>query len=289
MEALLAWLMQGAVGPALVGLPVTLAATDLATTARRWFARRRHRDGLSRIVIAANGNGVGLSGAEFAAVRRLLERPDTWELAGHGTVEDLAARIGSCLTGADGGGLAAGRAIAAGLLEFAVGDLEPGLFQQVLFARLDRLRGGQNGLDEAMAAMHADLAALAANQAHADASRFAELMTQLGRVLDRLPGPAGRGDVAVYLAVLIRLLNTDPWLPGGQASHALIPASVERKLAIADASGVRGAADADELIRECERLVILGPGFGQDMAGPARCAAMRPGSPGRTGCGEDAR
>ena len=267
VEGLLAWLVQGAVGPALVGLPVTLAATDLAAAARRWFVRRRHRDGLSRIVRAASGDDVGLSRAEFAAVRGLLEQEGTWELAARGTVEDLAARIASCLTGGTSDGeLAAGRAIAAGLLEFAIGDLEPGLFQQVLFARLDRLRGGHVALDEAMAAMHADLAALAACQAVRDADRFAQLMGQLGQVLDRLPGPADRGEVAVYLAVLIRWLNTDPWLPGSHDGRPmLVPASVERKLAIADASHPAGlGADADELARECERLVVLGgPGSGK--------------------------
>ena len=41
------------VGPALVGLPATWAATDLAKAGGRWFRRLRHRDGLSRAVQAA--------------------------------------------------------------------------------------------------------------------------------------------------------------------------------------------------------------------------------------------
>jgi hypothetical protein len=41
---------QGAVGPALVVLPVTWAASDLAGAAGRWL---RRTDGLSRIVRAA--------------------------------------------------------------------------------------------------------------------------------------------------------------------------------------------------------------------------------------------
>lgn len=203
---LLTWLIQGAVGPALVGLPVTWAASDVAGAARRWFRRRRHSDGLSRIVRAATGGVADLSTSEFAAVRRLLEQESTWKVAGRGTVEDLAARIASCLTGrSDKGSLAAGRAIAGGLLEFVVCDLEPEWFQQVLFSRLDRLQTDQaRALDEAMAAVHADLAAITAYQHAAAAGRFNRLMGQLGWVLDRLPGPADQRQVAVYLAVLAR-------------------------------------------------------------------------------------
>jgi hypothetical protein len=122
----LTWLIQGAAGPALFGLPVTWAATDLAGAAGKWFRRLRRSDGLSRIIVAAAGSEVGLSGAEFAAVRGLLVQESTWPAVGRGTVEDLSVRIASCLRDrTDEDALAAGRAIAAGLLEFAVGDLEP--------------------------------------------------------------------------------------------------------------------------------------------------------------------
>ena len=164
MVPLLTWLIQGSIGPAVVALPATWAAGDLAGAARKWFRRLRRSDGLSRIVRAAAGD-VHLSDAEFGAVRRLLESETTWVEIGRGTVEDLAALIAPCLPDRDGGGsLAAGRAIAGGLLEFAVRDLEPEWFRQVLCARLDRMIAVQgnvlDALDQAMLSVHADLAAL---------------------------------------------------------------------------------------------------------------------------------
>jgi hypothetical protein len=111
------WLIQGAVGPAVVGLPVTWVASDLAGAATKWFRRLRRTDGLSRIVQAAAGQNLNLSGAEFAAVRQLLEQERTWVLAGQGTVENVAVWIASCLPGRpDEEALAAGRAVAGGLL-----------------------------------------------------------------------------------------------------------------------------------------------------------------------------
>ncbi len=99
MLPFLTWLIQGAVGPALVGLPVTWAVTDLSGAARRWFYRLRRSDGLSRIVRAASGGDIELSDAEFAAIRRLLEKESTWVEVGRGTVEELAELIASRLTG----------------------------------------------------------------------------------------------------------------------------------------------------------------------------------------------
>ena len=78
------------------------------------------RDGLSRIVQAAVDGDVVLSGAEFAAIRRLLKDGRTWELVGSGPVGNLAERIASRMP--DRGGdkaLATGWAIASGVLEFA--------------------------------------------------------------------------------------------------------------------------------------------------------------------------
>ena len=270
MDPFLAWLMQGGVGPAMVGLPVTWAATDLAGAARRWFRRLRRSDGLSRIVRAAAASDVGLSDAEFTAIWNLLEQESTWVLVGGGTVEDLADRIASCLPGRDEEvSLASGRAIAAGLLEFAVRDLEPELFPRVLFARLDRLENRQaSALDAAIASVHADLAAILAHQ-EADEARFAGVMGQLGLVLDRLPpGLADQRQVAFYLATLIRWLNSDPWPQHSElAGPELTPAAIERKLRMAS-TGSRPQKDedldADDLGRQCRRLVVLGgPGSGK--------------------------
>jgi NACHT domain len=268
MVPFLTWLIQGAIGPAAFGLPVTWSATELAEAAGRWFRRLRRSDGLSRIVRAAAGGDLVLSDTEFAAVRDLLKDEDTWVLVGRGTVEDLAARIASCLPGHDSrSSLAAGRAVAAGLLEFATGDLEPQWFQRVLFARLDRLHTDQaSALDQAMAGVHADLAALVAHRDVAEADRFGQLMGELSRVLDRLaPVSASEPEVAVYLAVLIRWLNTDPWLPGTPARGlAFAPAAVERKLTITCGGPGEQDADADGLGRQCVRLVVLGePGAGK--------------------------
>jgi hypothetical protein len=265
MLPLLTWMVQGAVGPALVGLPGTWAEADLAGAANRWFRRLRRSDGLSRIVRAAAGSGVDLSDAEFVGVRRLLEQESTWVQLGSGPVEDIAARIASCLPGrADGASLAAGRAIAAGLLEFTVRDLEPELFQQVIFARIDRLEARQaSALDEAILGVHADLAALLAHR-DADDARFGRVMGQLGLVLDRFPaGPAGRAELTVYLVALARWLNSDPWPQDTQPTGPpLTPAAIERRLRITGSSGEELAADG--LAARCTRLVVLGgPGSGK--------------------------
>jgi hypothetical protein len=187
VEPFLIWLMQGALGPALFGLPATLAGTDLVSATRQWFKRLRRSDGLSRIVRAAGG--CDLSGAEFMAVRRLLEQNSTWVEVACGRVEDLATMIASCLQRRAGdAAVVAGRAIACGLLEFTVRNLEPEWLQQVLFARLERTQAEQaTALDRAMVKVDADLAALFAVQGAADENRFAYVTGQLTRVLNQLP------------------------------------------------------------------------------------------------------
>jgi len=88
--ALVNWLVTGALGPALVALPVSWSAGWLGRLARRWLDRIRHEDGISRLILAADPP-IYLTGGELAAVRRLLEDPRTWRLVCEGTVEDLAA------------------------------------------------------------------------------------------------------------------------------------------------------------------------------------------------------
>jgi hypothetical protein len=258
----LEWLLGAAVGPAVFALPVNWGADALAGVARRWFKRLRRGDDLSRLVKAATGTSVDLARAEFDAVRRLLQDQQTWTMLGRGTVEDLANRIADCLPPRDGrtaeDSHAAALTIARGLLEFAVADLEPDLFQQVLMARLRRMETDQaSALDDAMFDLHDDLAA-----------GFASVMDQFKLVLDRLPpGPARRGEIAVYLRTLIDWLDTDPWPRDPQfGGPVLTPAAIERKLRITTARGPEREQDldADGLAQLCMRLVILGgPGSGK--------------------------
>jgi hypothetical protein len=192
---MLEWLLGAAVGPAVFALPVDWGADALAGAAQRWFKRLRRTDDLSRLVRAATGTSVDLAQAEFDAVRKLLQDQQTWTMLGQGTVEDLADRIAGCLPPRDGRTAEDSRfaalTIARGLIEFAVADLEPKLFQRVLMARLQRMETGQaSTLDEALLGLHA---------------RFASVMEQLKLVLDRLPpGPAGRGE---YWTRLSRFLG----------------------------------------------------------------------------------
>jgi hypothetical protein len=269
---MLAWLLGSGVGPAVVALPVTWAGDSLAGAAQRWFRRLGRMDDLSRLVKAATSTSVGLTRAEFGAVRHLLEAKETWRLAGRGTMEDLAIRVASCLppgkrrTAQDSH--VAALAIARGLLEFAVADLDPKLFQMLLLARLQRLETNQaSALDDALFGLHADLAARLAAQGGLDAQRFTSVMDHLKRLLDGLPpGPASRGEIVVYLQTLIDWLSSDPWpqyrrLGGPVLTHA----AIERRLAIAVTGGTSTRDhDADDLARSCQRLVILGgPGSGK--------------------------
>ena len=254
---MVSWLFGAGLGPAAVAVPLNWATDALAGAAQRWFKRLRRTDDLSRLVRAATGSSVDLTQAEFDAARKLLEDQQTWTMLGRGTVEDLAARIAACLPPRDGrtaeDSHAAALTIARGLIEFAVADLDPKLFQQVLMARLQRMETGQaSALDEALLGLHA---------------RFDTVMDQLKLVLDRLPeGPAGRGEIAVYLRTLIDWLNTDPWPRDSQfGGPVLTPAAIERKLRVTATGRERGQdLDADGLAQQCVRLVILGgPGSGK--------------------------
>jgi hypothetical protein len=265
------WLIGAGVGPAAVSLPVSWTGEWLAGVAQKWFRRLRRSDDLSRLVKAATGSRVDLTREEFDAIRCLLEDRETWDIAGRGTVDDLAARIGSCLSGdsrTSAGARAAALAIARGLLEFAVADMDAKLFQQLLMARLKRMEAGRaTALDEALLGIHADLAARLASQGELDELRFAALMAHLQRALDRLPpGAAERGEVVVYLRTLAEWLNTDPWPQDRRFSgHPLTPAVLERELraAVRDGAGWQ-VMNADVLASQCERLVVLGrPGSGK--------------------------
>ena len=112
--------------------------------------------------------------------------------------------------------------------------------------------GQASALDEALLGLHA---------------RFDSVMEQLKLVLDRLPpGPARRGEIAVYLRTLIDWLNTDPWPRDPQfGGPVLTPAAIERKLRITATGRDREQdLDADGLAQQCVRLVILGgPGSGK--------------------------
>ncbi len=269
---MVSWLLGAGLGPAAVAVPVNWAAAALAGAAQRWFKRLRHTDDLSRLVRAATGTSVDLTQAEFDVLRKLLEDQQTWSVAGRGTVEDLADRIADCLPPRDGrtadDAHAAALTIARGLIEFAVADLDPKLFQQVLMARLQRMENGHaSALDEALLGLHA---------------RFDSVMDQLKLVLARLPpGPAGRGEIEVYLRTLIDWLNSDPWPRDPQfGGPVLAPAAIERKLRITATGRVREQdLDADGLAQQCGRLVILGgPGAGKTWL--AKRAARR--------CAEDA-
>ncbi len=267
VQEFLDWLVTAAAGPAFFGLPVTWTASVLARVAKRWFERLRRTDGLSRVVMAATEAVTPLSDAEFSAIRGLLEKEETWETTGRGTVEDLAVLISARLPARpETEALAVGRAIAAGVLEFAVHDLEPELFEEAMLARLDRLEANHaSRLDRELFRVHADLAAQLAAWETADEDRFSDLAGRLSRALDRLPpGPAGPGEVAVYLARLAWWLDADPWPQDVRfAGPVLVPSEIERKLRITGAHGEEDQ-DADELSGQCSRLVICGaPGAGK--------------------------
>ena len=262
--AFVSWLVTGAVGPALVALPVNLVADKLAGAAVRWFKRFRKTDDLSRLVKAAAGTSIDLSDAEFKALRMLLEMEQTWGLLAGGKLSEkerkLTERIAGCLpprddrTEVDAHSMA--RAITRGLLEFAVFSLEPEIFQKVVLARLQQLSDHASALDRALFRMHEDLYHL-----------VKEARELFKLVSDRLPpGPADISEVKIYLNTLIGWLNSDPWPQDSRLQGpVLTPATIERKLRVsATVPSHEPGIDADELARQCSRLVILGgPGSGK--------------------------
>lgn len=253
------WLVEGGVGPALAALPVNWTGEALANHARNWFRRIRETDDLSRLVRAAVGPSIELTRVEFDAMRDLLANTQTWSRAGSETVDDLAALIEACLQPQEGrtaeDAHTAAVVIVRGLLECAVADLEPELFQRLLLTRLRRMETGQaTALDGLLLELQGDLAV-----------RFAGMMEQFKRVLDRLPpGVAQRGEIAVYLRTVVDWLGSDPWPHDPQfGGPILTPAAIERRLGVGAQVGSQDT-DADELGQRCRRLVILGgPGSGK--------------------------
>ena len=241
--AFASWLVTGAAGPALVALPVNMAADKLAGAAARWFRRIRQTDDLSRLVKAATGTSASLSHAEIKDLRGLLEDEATWrQLAGIDVVR-LTGRVAECLsqrgdrTTADARAVA--EAIARGLLEFAVFDLQPEVFQKVTLARLQQMTVQASSLDEALLRMHKDL--------YAFVDDAKDLFRQ---VMNRLPpGPADLNEIKIYLKTLVHWLNTDPWPQDRRlGGPVLTPATIERKLRVSTVSTTSEQnIDADEL------------------------------------------
>jgi hypothetical protein len=285
--AFLEWLAQGALGPAVVALPVNWSASQIAAAARRWFGRLRRADSLSRLLKAA-GASAKLTADEFGDLRRLLENPETWEQIGRGAGLELTGAISAQLRSwgrGEGDAALTAEAIAYGFLDFVAADLEPKLFQQVLLARLHRMESGLvSSTDNALAILHADLVAQFASQNEHSDPQFAAIIHQLGEAIDKLPpGPAGRAEISVYLAALISWLNQDPW-PRDRRFQGpkLTPAAIERKLRVTTLNAIpqrrlMGKSQrlhqdqlielhlpADELASKCKRLVVLGgPGSGK--------------------------
>lgn len=260
--ALVSWLVTGAVGPALVALPVNLVAEKLCDAAVAWFKRLRQTDDLSRLVKAASGTSVHLSHDEVRGLRDLLKREQTWKTLAEGKLHEklpgLTAQIAGCLPPRDGRSAEQARdaagAIARGLIEFAVYDLQPEIFQRVVLARLRQMTDQVSELNEALLRMHKDL--------YQFVLEAKELFAQ---VMDRLPpGPADLNEIRIYLKTLISWLNNDPWPRDRRlGGPALTPSAIERKLRVGGSSSAT-EQDADELGGKCRRLVILGgPGSGK--------------------------
>ena len=266
--AFVSWLVTGAVGPALVALPVNLVADKLTGAAVRWFKRLRKTDDLSRLVKTAADSSVDLNDNEFKALRKLLEKEQTWNLLAGGKLNEkvweLTGKIADCLPPRDSrtpeDARQAAGAIARGLLEFAVHDLQPEIFQKVVLARLQQMADQASALDEAVFRMHKDLYHL-----------VEEVNDLFKLVSDRLTTePADLNEIRIYLRTLIGWLNSDPWPHDPRlGGPVLTPATIERKLRVSATRGPHELEqeqeiDADELARRCSRLVILGgPGSGK--------------------------
>jgi hypothetical protein len=262
IAAFISLLATGAVGPALVALPINLVGGKLATAAVRWFKRLRQTDDLSRLVKAAADSVVPLDRDEIGNLRALLEKKQTWSALADGRLNEklreLIDQVAGCLPPRDGrteeDAREAAWGIVRGLLEFAVYDLQPEIFQKVVLARLQQMTNKAGALDEALFRIHKDLYQL-----------VDDVQDLFSGVMDRLqPGRADLNEVRIYLNTLISWLNTDPWPEDPQlGGPRLTPAAIERKLRIS-AVGPAFEQEADQLAQQCVRLVVLGgPGSGK--------------------------
>ena len=231
-----------------------MAADKLAGAAARWFRRIRQIDDLSRLVKAATGTSASLSHAEIKDLRGLLEDEETWRQLAGLDVARLTGRVADCLslrgnrTTADARAIA--EAIARGLLEFAVFDLQPEVFRKVALVRFQQMTVHASALDEVLLRMHKDLYAFVDDAK----DLFRQAMNRLP------PGPADLNEIKIYLKTLVHWLNTDPWPQDPRlGGPVLTPATLERKLQVSSVSPTgQQNIDADELSRRCSRLVILG-------------------------------
>jgi tetratricopeptide (TPR) repeat protein len=94
-----------------------------------------------------------------------------------------------------------------------------------------------------------------------------DVMEWLKSALEHVsPGPAQKGEIIVYLKTLIDWLNIDPWPQDLRfGGPTLTPAAIEAPMRIRTGGfASEEEFDADELAKQCRRLVILGgPGSGK--------------------------
>ena len=116
----------------------------------------------------------------------------------------MTGQIADCLPPRDGrtaeDAHEAAGAIARGLLEFAVFELQPEIFQKVVLARLQQMTDQASALDEALFRMHKDLYHL-----------IDEVKDLFQLVSDRLPpGRADLNEIKIYLNDADRLAEHRP-------------------------------------------------------------------------------
>jgi hypothetical protein len=242
---LYAWLSSGGGEPAPVLLPANWPIVRIADAATRWFRRFRSAADLSNLITAATDERADVAENDFLALRDILKDPATWSTASY-PIEMLVEDISS---GPATVTLVQGRAVVRAVLRCALAELDPDAFEQVLIAGLERMalsRGSRwdgSILDDIPTW-------LAARSKTAD-SVPEELLGRLAALLSAASASsAARADIAVYLACLINemlgLVTLEPLVVSGH--RVRIPTG---------ASGLREVS-ADELVRRCRRLVILG-------------------------------
>jgi hypothetical protein len=124
----------------------------------------------------------------------------------HESLQELIDKIAECMPPRDSrtaeDARSAAGAIARGLGEFAVFELQPEVFQKVVLGRLQQIADHANELEDLF-----------------------ELVSE------RLPpGPADLGEIKIYLNSLIDWLSSDPWPQDQRLGGRMLrpPALVER-------------------------------------------------------------